>query len=113
MGAIQSYKTSGASNARVDYLSSPSQSTGIAKIMAGLAEIGMTGIKPEQLPRLLPADSMQPALVIMAEVRAFFQGNRVYNNFFFFFFTHEEIQLLINVSPTIYLSPSMSNLSGE
>ena len=76
MGAIQLYKTS---KTRADNFitSSPSQSTGIAKIMAGLAEIGMTGIKPEQLPRLLPADSMQPALVIMAEVRAYFQGNRV------------------------------------
>ena len=76
MGAIQLYKTS---KTRADNFitSSPSQSTGIAKIMAGLAEIGMTGIKPEQLPRLLPADSMQPALVIMAEVRAYFQGNCV------------------------------------
>ena len=75
MGAIQSYKSSGSSNASAAYPST-SQSTGIAKIMAGLAEIGMSGIKPEELPRLLPSDSMEPALVIMAEVRAYFQGNR-------------------------------------
>ena len=43
--------------------------------MAGLAEIGISGIKAEELPRLLPSDSMEPALVIMAEVRAYFQGN--------------------------------------
>jgi hypothetical protein len=70
MGAIQSYN----SNASVVYLST-SQPAGIAKIMAGLAEIGMSGIKPEELPRLFPSDSMEPALMIMAEVRAYFQGN--------------------------------------
>ena len=51
-----------------------SQINGITKIMTGLAEIGMTGILPEQLPKLLPSDRMEPALVIMAEVRAYFQG---------------------------------------
>ena len=48
---------------------------GIAKILAGLSEIGMSGIKPEDLPRLFPSDSMEPALMIMADVRAYFQGN--------------------------------------
>jgi hypothetical protein len=83
MDAIRSYKTAGSTKARAgppggdkDYnTSSASQSAGIAKIMAGLAEIGMSGVKPEQLPKLLPPDSMEPALVIMAEVRAYFQGN--------------------------------------
>ncbi|KAF8805202.1 hypothetical protein BYT27DRAFT_7258310 [Phlegmacium glaucopus] len=46
---------------------------GIAKVMAGLAEIGMNGIKPEDLPKLLPLDKMEPALMIMADVRAYFQ----------------------------------------
>ena len=50
------------------------QISGMTKIMAGLAEIGMSGITPEQLPRLLPSDRMGPALVIMADVRAYFQG---------------------------------------
>ena len=54
---------------------STSQPTGIAKVMAGLAEIGMSSVEPEDLPRLFPSDSMEPALVIMAEVRAYFQGN--------------------------------------
>ena len=49
------------------------QPTGIAKAIAGLAEIGMI-IKPEDLPKLLPPDKMEPALGIMADVRAYFQG---------------------------------------
>ena len=91
MGAIQSYNSSGSSNASI----ATSQPTGIAKIMAGLAEIGMSGIKPEELPRLLPSDSMEPALVIMAEVRAYFQGKLWLKFLFYFiykveiFFTHE------------------------
>ncbi|KAF8805211.1 hypothetical protein BYT27DRAFT_7258317 [Phlegmacium glaucopus] len=66
--AIQTYNTSpsgaGSPSSRV---------TGIAKVLAGLAEIGMPGIKPEQLARLFPSDSMEPALSIMADVRAYFQ----------------------------------------
>ena len=48
--------------------------TGISKVLAGLAEIGMSGIKAEDLPKLLPPDRMEPALTIMADVRAYFQG---------------------------------------
>jgi len=47
---------------------------GVAKVLAGLAEIGMSGIKAEDLPKLLPPDRMEPALTIMADVRAYFQG---------------------------------------
>ena len=52
----------------------PSEISGIAKVLAGLAEIGMTGVKAEDLPKLLPPDMMAPALEIMADVRAYFQG---------------------------------------
>ena len=48
--------------------------TGIAKAMAGLSEIGLSGIKVEDLPNLLPPDRMAPALGIMADIRAYFQG---------------------------------------
>ncbi|KAF8161524.1 P-loop containing nucleoside triphosphate hydrolase protein [Crassisporium funariophilum] len=51
----------------------PPQLTGIAKILSGLAEIGLVGVKPEDLPKLLQADEMEPALTIMADVRAYFQ----------------------------------------
>jgi hypothetical protein len=45
----------------------------VTKILAGLAEIGIT-VKAEDLPRLLPSDPMEAALNIMASVRAYFQG---------------------------------------
>jgi hypothetical protein len=81
MGAIRLYNSpSGNGNASIGSpyrTASPPQPTGIAKILAGLAEIGMSGVKAEELPRLFPSDNMEPALVIMADVRAYFQGNRV------------------------------------
>lgn len=45
-----------------------------AKVLSGLAELGMHGVTEEDLPKLLPPDRMEPALVIMADVRAYFQG---------------------------------------
>jgi hypothetical protein len=53
---------------------SPLALSGIAKALAALSEIGLTGIKAEDLPNLLPPDRMAPALGIMADVRAYFQG---------------------------------------
>ncbi|KAF8959975.1 P-loop containing nucleoside triphosphate hydrolase protein [Flammula alnicola] len=75
--AIQQYQKPSAStsNATISARANsvPSQPTGIAKVLAGLAEIGMTGVKAEDLPKLLPPDRMEPALIIMADVRAYFQ----------------------------------------
>ena len=50
------------------------QLTGIAKALSILAEIGIAGVKAEDLPKLLPPDPMEPVLAIMADVRAYFQG---------------------------------------
>ncbi|KAF8911682.1 P-loop containing nucleoside triphosphate hydrolase protein [Gymnopilus junonius] len=50
-----------------------SQPTGVAKVLAGLAEMGMSGVTAHDLPKLLPPDPMEPALTIMADVRAYFQ----------------------------------------
>ncbi len=36
------------------------QPTGIAKVLASLSEIGIVGIKAEDLPKLLPPDRMEP-----------------------------------------------------
>jgi len=47
---------------------------GIAKVLSGLAEMGFQGIIAENLIKLLPADEMEPALNIMADSRAYFQG---------------------------------------
>ncbi|KAL4248958.1 hypothetical protein ABKN59_007409 [Abortiporus biennis] len=44
-----------------------------SKALSGLAGIGISGIEPTDLAKLLPADEYEPALHIMAEVRAYFQ----------------------------------------
>ena len=48
--------------------------TGVGKVLAGLAEMGLTQVKAEDIPKLLPPDKMEPALHIMSDVRAYFQG---------------------------------------
>jgi len=58
-----------------------SEPTGIDKVLAGLAEMGISGVKPEDLPKLLPPDRMEPALLIMADVRAYFQGTFIFPSF--------------------------------
>jgi hypothetical protein len=52
----------------------PSGPTSINRVLAALAEMDITGIKPEDLAKLIPLDGMEHALVIMADVRAYFQG---------------------------------------
>jgi hypothetical protein len=46
----------------------------INAVMAGLAELGFHGLTVPDLAKLLPPDEMEPAINIMAEVRAYFQG---------------------------------------
>jgi hypothetical protein len=46
----------------------------ITKVLAGLTEMGIHGVTPGELAKLIPPDGMEPALVIMADVRAYFQG---------------------------------------
>ncbi|KAF9447051.1 hypothetical protein P691DRAFT_732102 [Macrolepiota fuliginosa MF-IS2] len=50
-----------------------SSSYGISKVLSGLAEMGLTGVQAHDLAKLLKTDSMEPALEIMADVRAYFQ----------------------------------------
>ncbi|KAJ2922810.1 hypothetical protein H1R20_g14302, partial [Candolleomyces eurysporus] len=47
--------------------------TGIAKVLKGLVEMGITGTKPGDVYKILPPDAMAPAINIMADVRAYFQ----------------------------------------
>ncbi|KAF9047677.1 P-loop containing nucleoside triphosphate hydrolase protein [Panaeolus papilionaceus] len=49
------------------------QTQALATVMAGLAQLGITNIGAADLPKLLPSDTMEPALTIMADVRAYFQ----------------------------------------
>jgi len=51
-----------------------SSSFGISKVMSGLAEIGLIGVQARDLAKLFKIDDMEPALEIMADVRAYFQG---------------------------------------
>ncbi|RXW23709.1 hypothetical protein EST38_g2143 [Candolleomyces aberdarensis] len=46
---------------------------GIPKVLLGLTEMGITGILPDDIYKILPADEMAPAISIMADVRAYFQ----------------------------------------
>lgn len=45
-----------------------------AQVLSGLSAIGIAGVKAIDLPKLLPSDPYEPALNIMACVRAYFQG---------------------------------------
>jgi len=49
----------------------PHNPMGITKVLAGLVEVG---VKPEELAKLISPNRMEPALAIMADVRAYFQG---------------------------------------
>ncbi|KAH9915501.1 P-loop containing nucleoside triphosphate hydrolase protein [Fomitopsis serialis] len=44
-----------------------------AQVLSGLSAIGISGVKATDLPKLLPSDPYEPALNIMACVRAYFQ----------------------------------------
>ena len=75
MSAIQSFTppaSSASTTRRQSFQETPP--TGIAKVLAGLVELGFHGVKPEDLAKLIPPDGMEPALEIMADVRAYFQG---------------------------------------
>ncbi|KAI0925224.1 hypothetical protein AcW1_007088 [Taiwanofungus camphoratus] len=45
----------------------------VSKVLSGLSELGINGAKPTDLYKLLPSDPYEPALDIMATVRAYFQ----------------------------------------
>lgn len=68
------FSTATTSSGRGREVTSTPQPTGVAKVLAGLAEMGMSGVTAYDLPKLLPPDPMEPALAIMADVRAYFQG---------------------------------------
>lgn len=55
----------------------PDFNTSVAKVLSGLQEIGISS-KAMDLPNLLPSDPMEPALHVMATVRAYFQGTSKY-----------------------------------
>ncbi|PFH50434.1 hypothetical protein AMATHDRAFT_60959 [Amanita thiersii Skay4041] len=64
MDAISKYQ------AGVSYKGAP---FGLQKVFQGLSELSITGIKPEDIPNVLPSDPLESALRIMADVRAYTQ----------------------------------------
>lgn len=82
MRTIQSFSSTQAARA---YQYNNGQPTGVAKVIASLAEMGMGGVKAEDLAKLFPPDKMEPALEIMADVRAYFQG-MFFDSMLLFFF---------------------------
>ncbi|KAF5317369.1 hypothetical protein D9611_003615 [Ephemerocybe angulata] len=53
--------------------SDPENVHGVSKVLTGLTEMGIAGREPEDIYNILPPDEMTPAIVIMADVRAYFQ----------------------------------------
>jgi hypothetical protein len=47
---------------------------GVSEVLSGLTEMGFNGVQANDLAKLLRLDSMESAIEIMADVRAYFQG---------------------------------------
>lgn len=56
------------------HASSTTSPSAVSRALAALAEAGLAGNTVDDLAKLIPSDGMDPALIIMAEVRAYFQG---------------------------------------
>lgn len=54
--------------------------------LAGLAEMGLDGLRAPDLAKLLPTDPYEPALNIMASVRAYFQGASCLSSLYYAFY---------------------------
>jgi hypothetical protein len=57
--------------------------SGMLQVLASLPHVGITGTQAVDLAKLLPPDPMEPALNIMAGVRAYFQGSEAHGSLFF------------------------------
>ena len=72
MSNLKGYKP----HERTTYNPSPTSfQAGMAQILTALPQVGITGTNAVDLAKLLPPDPMEPALNIMAGVRAYFQGS--------------------------------------
>ncbi|KAG6827859.1 hypothetical protein H0H92_010192 [Tricholoma furcatifolium] len=72
MNAIKEYSPTPSSVVYLARGASPPAPSWIAKVLASLVEMGIT-VKPGALAKLIEPDGMDPALLIMADVRAYFQ----------------------------------------
>ncbi|KAL0945228.1 hypothetical protein HGRIS_000741 [Hohenbuehelia grisea] len=55
-----------------EYLAGHGTPETVDKVMSGLTNMGLSSVSADQIPKLLGSDPMDPALHIMAEVRAYF-----------------------------------------
>jgi len=53
---------------------SPNMRMALNEAISSLAKLGLRSVEASSLAALLPPDPMQPAIEIMADVRAYFQG---------------------------------------
>jgi len=53
---------------------SPSMEIALDEAISSLARLGLRSVDASSLAALLPPDLMEPAIGIMADVRAYFQG---------------------------------------
>jgi hypothetical protein len=70
---LQNYKPPVAQNSRHLPVFTDFQD-GMARVLSGLPLVGFNGVHAVDLAKLLPPDPMEPALNIMASVRAYFHG---------------------------------------
>lgn len=75
----------------------------VNEALAALAKLGLTGIKQEDLWKLHRSDQMEPALAIMADLRAYFQGEHRYSRCILTYILHDmfgHVQLPTSDLPT-------------
>jgi hypothetical protein len=75
------YKSRSTVNILPASIGEPSKDVGdpVTEALTALSRAGYTGLTKEDLPKLLGQDAMEPALEIMAMVRAYFQGTLAYS----------------------------------
>ncbi|XP_006461433.1 hypothetical protein AGABI2DRAFT_185678 [Agaricus bisporus var. bisporus H97] len=73
MDSIKAYTPPASPSPTISSKQAPSSLYGVSKVLSGLTEMGFNGIHANDLAKLLRTDNMEPAIEIMADVRAYFQ----------------------------------------
>lgn len=74
MDSINAYAPPANPTPAVSSKQAPNPVYGVSKVLSGLTEMGFNGVQANDLAKLLRTDNMEPAIEIMADVRAYFQG---------------------------------------
>ncbi|EKM81299.1 hypothetical protein AGABI1DRAFT_56763 [Agaricus bisporus var. burnettii JB137-S8] len=73
MDSINAYAPPANPTPAVSSKQAPNPVYGVSKVLSGLTEMGFNGVQANDLAKLLRTDNMEPAIEIMADVRAYFQ----------------------------------------